>query len=418
MTDAPGSGAGEPSASPRKAALAFIFVTVVLDMLALGLTVPVLPKLVLGFAGGDSARAAHVVGLFGTLFAAMQFLFAPLLGAISDRFGRRPAILLSNFALGADYVLMALAPAVSWLFVGRAISGICAASFSIPSAYIADVTPPEKRAAGFGFLGAAFGLGFVIGPAFGGLLGSIDTRLPFWVAAGLSLANACYGLFVLPESLPPEKRAAFRWSRANPVGSFGMLRKHPLVLGVAAVAFFSYLSHEVLPSMWVLYTDYRYHWSNRMVGLTLALVGVFSALVQGGLVRSGVAKMGERKALLFGLACGALGFAIYGLAPVSAWFFLGIPFGALWGFSGPSAQALMSQRVDPSEQGRLQGALAGVRGITGMIGPTLFTSAFAWSLRSARPQPGLPFLLAAGLLAVAAIIAAIVTRSAKETAVP
>jgi MFS transporter, DHA1 family, tetracycline resistance protein len=417
MTGAPGPvGADGSAAAPRKAALVFIFVTVVLDMLALGLTVPVLPKLVLGFAGGDSARAAHVVGLFGTLFAAMQFLFAPMLGAISDRFGRRPAILLSNFALGADYVLMALAPAVSWLFVGRAISGICAASFSIPSAYIADVTPPEKRAAGFGFLGAAFGLGFVIGPAFGGLLGSIDTRLPFWVAAGLSLANACYGLFVLPESLPPEKRAAFRWARANPVGSFGLLRKHPLVLGVAAVVFLSYLAHEALPSMWVLYTDYRYHWGDRMVGITLALVGVFSALVQGGLVRSGVAKMGERKALLFGLACGGLGFAFYGLAPTTAWFLLGIPFGSLWGFAGASAQALMSQRVDPSEQGGLQGALAGIRGLTGMIGPILFTSAFAWSLKWTRPQPGFPFLLAAVLLTLAVVAGAIVTKIVTKSA--
>jgi DHA1 family tetracycline resistance protein-like MFS transporter len=398
--------------APRKAALTFIFVTVVLDMLALGITVPVLPKLVLGFEGGDSARAAHIVGLFGTLFAGMQFLFAPFLGAVSDRFGRRPAILLSNFALGADYVLMALAPSVAWLFLGRTISGICAASFSVPSAYIADVTPPEKRAAGFGFLGAAFGLGFVIGPAFGGVLGSIDARLPFWVAAALSLANAAYGFFVLPESLPAGKRGTFSWARANPVGALGMLRKYPLVLGIAAVAFFSYLSHEVLPSMWVLYTDYRYHWSARAVGLNLALVGVFSAVVQGGLVRTGVARLGERRALLFGLICGAIGFAIYGLAPNSYWFFLGIPFGALWGFAGPSAQALMSQRVDPSEQGRLQGALAGVRGISGMLGPTLFTSSFAWSLHWTHPQPGTPFLFAAGLLGIAGIVGLIVTKSA------
>jgi DHA1 family tetracycline resistance protein-like MFS transporter len=389
---------------PRKAALAFIFVTVVLDMLALGITIPVLPKLVLSFSGGDPARAAHVVGLFGTLFAGMQFLFAPTLGAISDRFGRRPAILLSNFALGADYMLMALAPTVSWLFVGRVIAGICAASFSIPSAYIADVTTPEKRAAGFGFLGAAFGLGFVIGPAFGGLLGSIDARLPFWVAAGLSFANAVYGLIVLPESLPPDKRGAFSLARSNPIGSFGLLGRDRIVLGVAAVAFFSYLAHEVLPSMWVLYTDYRYHWGQRAVGLTLALVGVCSAVVQGGLVRRGVAKMGERRALLFGLFCGAIGFAVYGLAPTSALFCLGIPFGALWGFAGPSAQALMSQRIDPSEQGRLQGALAGVRGITGMIGPSLFTWSFAWALQGPSPRPGTPFLLAAGLLAVAVAV--------------
>jgi DHA1 family tetracycline resistance protein-like MFS transporter len=352
-----------------------------------------------------------VVGLFGTLFAAMQFLFAPALGALSDRFGRRPAILLSNFALGADYVLMALAPDVAWLFVGRTISGICAASFSVPSAYIADVTPPEKRAAGFGFLGAAFGLGFVIGPAFGGLLGGIDPRLPFWMAAALSLANALYGIFVLPESLEPEKRGTFSWRRANPVGSFGLLRKHPMVLGIAAVAFFSYLSHEVLPSMWVLYTDYRYHWSERTVGLTLAAVGVFSAAVQGGLVRPGVARLGERRALLFGLLCGAVGFAIYGLASTPAIFLIGIPFGALWGFAGPSAQALLSRNIDPSEQGSLQGALAGIRGVTGMLGPTLFTASFAWSLASAPPRPGTPFLLAAALLAAAMAVGAFVTRS-------
>jgi DHA1 family tetracycline resistance protein-like MFS transporter len=397
---------------PRKAALAFIFITVVLDMLALGITIPVLPKLILGFKGGDAAKAAAVFGTFGTIFAAMQFFFAPVLGALSDRFGRRPAILLSNFGLGADYVLMALAPTLSWLFLGRTLSGICAASFSVPSAYIADVTTPEKRAAGFGLLGAAFGLGFVIGPAFGGLLGSIDPRLPFWVAAGLSFANAIYGLFVLPESLTPEKRAAFSWARANPVGSFALLRKYPLVLGIAAVAFFSYLAHEVLPSMWVLYSDYRDQWDTRMVGLTLAAVGVCSAAVQGGLVRTGVARMGERRALLFGLACGAIGFLIYGVAPTGFLFCFGVPFGALWGFAGPSAQALMSQKVDPSEQGRLQGALAGMRGISGMIGPTLFTATFAWFIgpRSPAHRPGAPFVLAAALLLVATAVASVVTR--------
>lgn len=402
---------------PRKAALAFIFVTVVLDMLALGITIPVLPKLILGFEGGDSAKAAAVFGIFGTLFAAMQFLFAPAMGALSDRFGRRPTILLSNFGLAADYVLMALAPTLGWLFLGRILSGILSASFSIPSAYIADVTPPEKRAAGFGFLGAAFGLGFIIGPAFGGLLGSVDPRLPFWVAGALSLANAVYGIFVLPESLPPEKRAGFSWAKANPIGAFALLRKYPLVLGVAAVAFFSYLAHEVLPSMWVLYTDYRYGWDAKMVGYTLAAVGVCSALVQGGLVRPGVAKLGERKSLLFGLVCGAAGFAIYGFAPTGALFFWGIPFGALWGFAGPASQALMSQKVDPSEQGRLQGALAGMRGISGMIGPTLFTAAFAWGIGPENPvsHPGVPFLLAAGLLGIAAGLALWVTRAPKAT---
>ncbi len=391
----------------RKAALVFIFITVLLDMLALGITIPVLPKLILGFRGGDSARAAAVYGAFGTIFAAMQFFFAPILGAVSDRFGRRPAILLSNFGLGLDYILMAMAPSLAWLFVGRTISGICAASFSVPSAYIADVTTPEKRAAGYGMIGAAFGLGFVIGPAFGGLLGDLNPRLPFWVAAGLSLANAVYGLFILPESHPREKRSRFEWSKANPVGSLKLLRKYPGVLSVAVVIMFFYLAHEVLPSMWVLYTDYRFHWDTRMVGLTLAAVGVFSAIVQGGLIRIGVARMGERNALLFGLLCGAISFAIYGLAATPAIFYLGIPLGAMWGFAGPSAQAIMSQRVDPAEQGRLQGALAGMRGITGMIGPTAFTSIFAWSIgpRLAHPIPGAPFLLATALLLAAFAVA-------------
>lgn len=391
----------------RKAALAFIFVTVVLDMLALGITIPVLPKLILGFKDGDSSRAAAVYGIFGTIFAAMQFFAAPVLGAVSDRFGRRPVILLSNLGLGLDYILMAMAPSLAWLFVGRTISGICAASFSVPNAYIADVTTPEKRAAGYGMLGAAFGLGFVIGPAFGGLVGELNPRLPFWIAAGLSLANALYGFFVLPESLPRDKRAPFRWARANPIGSFFLLRKYPAILGVAAVVFVSYVAHEVLPSMWVLYTDYRYHWSFRTVGLTLAAVGVFSAIVQGGLIRRGVKVMGERGSLLFGLLCGTAGFAIYGWAPNSLWFCVGIPFGALWGFAGPSAQALMSKKVDPSEQGRLQGALAGLRGISGMVAPTLFTGVFAWSVGpdAPRPMPGTPFILAAGLLGAAFLIA-------------
>ena len=385
----------------RKAALAFIFVTVALDMLALGITAPVLPKLVLGFEGGDSASAAAVFGVFGTVFAAMQFFFAPALGALSDRFGRRPAVLLSNLGLGLDYVFMALAPTVRWLFVGRVISGICSASISIPSAYIADVTPPERRAAGYGLLSAAFGLGFVIGPAVGGLLGSVSPRLPFWVCAGLSLANFCYGLLVLPESLPPERRAAFDWRRANPAGAFALLREHAQVLGLAAVIFLAAVAHEVQPSMWVLYTNYRYHWDDRTVGLTLAAVGIGSAAVGAGLVRAVVARLGERRTLLVGLACGATGFAIYGMASEGWMFFAGLPIVSLWGLSGPSAQSLITQRMDPSEQGRLQGAIAGLQGVAHMIGPGLFTASFAtfigpgsdWTL------PGAPFLLAAALLA-------------------
>jgi DHA1 family tetracycline resistance protein-like MFS transporter len=401
----------QPSA--RRAALAFVFVTVVLDMLALGIAVPVLPTLVKEFEGGDSARAATIYGIFGTVFAAMQFLFAPLLGALSDRYGRRPAILISNLGLGLDYVLMALAPSVPWLFVGRVISGICAASFSIPMAYIADVTPPEKRAASFGLLGAGFGLGFVIGPAFGGLLGSFDPRLPFWVAAALSLANATYGLFILPESLPRALRRPVEWRKANPAGALGLLLRNRLVIGVAVVMFLSSVAHEVLPSMWVLYTDFRYQWDTRTVGLTLAAVGVASAVVQAGLVGTAVSRLGERRSLLVGLAFGALGFAIYGLATTGLWFCIGIPWMALWGISGPAAQSMLTHEMEPSEQGRLQGAISALQGVAHMLGPPLFTGSFALGIsQSAEWQsPGAPFVLAACLLAAACALGWRVARS-------
>src|SRR6188768_828086 len=259
---------------PTRAAFLFIFITVALDMLALGVMIPVLPKLIIEFEHGNVAEAAGAAGLFGFAWAAMQFVFSPLLGAISDRHGRRPVILLSNLGLGLDYLLMALAPSLSWLFVGRLISGITSASFSTAGAYIADVTPEDERAAKFGMLGAAFGLGFVVGPALGGLLGGISLRLPFYAAAGLSLLNALYGFFILPESLPEEKRAPFIWSRANPVGALDLLRSHPRLLGLALITFLANMAHDSLPSVFVLYTDYRYHWGERMVGFCLAVVGV------------------------------------------------------------------------------------------------------------------------------------------------
>lgn len=391
----------------RRAALAFIFVTVVLDMLALGVIVPVLPKLVLQLERGDAARAATLYGVFGTAFAAMQFAFSPLLGALSDRFGRRPVVLISNLGLGLDYVVMALAPSVSWLFVGRLIAGICAATFSTATAYIADVTPPERRAAGFGMLSAAFGLGFVIGPAIGGLAGAEDPRLPFWVAAGLSLANAAYGFFVLPESLPPERRAAFDLRRANPVGSLLGLRSHASVLGLLAVLFLGDVAHEVQPSMFVLYTDHRYAWDARTVGLVLAAVGVGSAVVGAWLVGRVVPRLGERRSLVLGIACGAAGFLVYGLAPTGLLFCAGLPLTSLWGIAGPAAQSILTQRVATSEQGRLQGAIAGLRGVAFMIGPPIFTGAFAAAVREATPGLwiGSPFLLASLFLALSAGLA-------------
>ncbi|MBO0757225.1 MAG: MFS transporter, partial [Bradyrhizobiaceae bacterium] len=271
-------------ASRWHAAFAFVFVTVLLDMLAIGVIIPVLPRLVLNFLGGDTVRAADMLGLFGTVWALMQFVFSPLQGALSDRFGRKPVIVVSNIGLGLDYVLMAVAPTISWLFVGRVISGITAASISTAYAYVADVTPAERRSARFGVLGAAFGAGFILGPALGGIAGNVDPRLPFWIAAALSLANGLYGFLILPESLPPARRASFSWRRANPLGSLVLLRSQPQLTTLAWINFLGNLAHAVLPSMSVLYMTYRYGWDERTVGLAMAAVGVCSMIVQGALI--------------------------------------------------------------------------------------------------------------------------------------
>ena len=403
--------AAEPAVdakAPGGAAVAFIFVTVLLDMLALGVVIPILPKLIESFVENDTASAARIFGLFGTAWALMQFVFSPLLGGLSDRFGRRPVVLLSNFGLAADYVLMALAPSLSWLFVGRVISGITSASISTAFAYIADKTAPEQRAAMFGKIGVAFGAGFVLGPALGGLLGDISPRLPFWVAAALSFANWLYGLFILPESLPTDRRAPFRWKSANPIGMLSLLRSSPSLAGLQLANFFSQLAHVVLPSTFVLYAGYRYGWDVRMVGLTLAIVGICSMVVQGGAIGPIVRHLGERRALLLGLLCGALGFLIYGIAPTGPLFCIGIPVMALWGVSGAATQALMTRLVASDEQGRLQGATASVQSIAQLVGPFLFTLTFAYFIGANAPVklPGAPFLLAFVLLLLALGIAA------------
>jgi DHA1 family tetracycline resistance protein-like MFS transporter len=394
--------------APGGAAVAFIFVTVLLDMLALGVVIPILPKLIESFVENDTASAARIFGLFGTAWALMQFVFSPVLGGLSDRFGRRPVVLLSNFGLAADYVVMALAPSLSWLFVGRLISGITSASISTAFAYIADKTAPEQRAAMFGKIGVAFGAGFVLGPALGGLLGDVSPRLPFWVAAALSFANWLYGLFILPESLPADRRAPFRWKSANPVGMLSLLRASPALAGLQLANFFSQLAHVVLPSTFVLYAGYRYGWDVKMVGLTLAIVGVCSMVVQGVAIGPMVRHLGERRALLLGLLCGALGFLIYGVAPTGLLFCVGIPVMALWGVSGAATQALMTRLIAPDQQGQLQGATASVQSIAQLIGPFLFTLTFAYFIGASAPVklPGAPFLLAFVLLLLALGIAA------------
>ena len=395
------------SGEPRRAALAFIFVTVLLDMLALGIIIPVWPRLVVNFMAGDSARAAVIFGWFGVAWAFMQFVCSPIQGALSDHFGRRPVILASNLGMGLDYFVMAWAPSLAWLFLGRLISGATAASFSTSFAYIADVTPPEKRAGRFGLLGAAFGIGFILGPAVGGLLGEIGPRVPFWFAGALGLANFAYGFFVLPESLVREKRAPLRWRRANPVGSLVLLRSHPELSGLAIIYFLGQLAHVSLPSTFVLYAGYRYGWTERAVGLTLAGVGACSMVVQAGLVSRVVSWFGERLALIAGLVCGALGFAIYGIAPTGAWFLIGVPLMSLWGLANPATQGLMSRLVSPTEQGQLQGANGSLASIANLIGPLLFTLSFALAIGPANSLdlPGTPFLLAAALLTAAMVLA-------------
>jgi DHA1 family tetracycline resistance protein-like MFS transporter len=400
----------DPTTVPpgRRAALAFIFVTVLIDVLSFGLIIPVLPHLIEGFVGGDTAHAAYWIGVFGTVFAAIQFVTSPVQGALSDRFGRRPVILLSCLGLGLDFVFMALANTLPWLLVGRIISGITSASFTTANAYIADVTAPENRARSYGMIGAAFGLGFIIGPLLGGWLGDIHLRLPFWFAAGLALLNFCYGLFVLPESLPPEKRArTFDWSHANPLGSIVLLRRYPQVFGLAAVVFIANLAHYVYPSIFVLFADYMYQWGPREVGWVLAAVGVCSVIVQAGLVGRVVHAIGERRALLLGLSCGLVGFGIYGFADAGWMFLVGIPISAIWGLAAPSTQALITRQVGADVQGRIQGALMSLVSMAGIIGPGIFAGSFGWFIGPSAPLhlPGAPFLIAALLLGVAVLIA-------------
>ena len=403
----------------RRAALTFIFVTVMVDMLAFGIIIPVLPHLIVDLIGGSIAKAAVWSGAFGALFMLMQFVFSPVQGALSDRYGRRTVILISSFGLGIDFVVMAIAPSLWLLFVGRAISGMCAASFSTANAYIADITPKEKRAAAFGTLGAAFGVGFIIGPALGGFLGHLSIRLPFWMAGVLSLINFAYGLFVLPESLPKEKRTArFAWRDANPLGALILLRRYPQVFGLAAVFFLINLAQFSLNSTYVLYTDYRYGWGPQAVGYTLALVGLCSGLVQAELVRRLMPRFGERRLIIGGLLLCVVGYFFLGFAPV-AWVFLaGIPFLCLGGLAGPPAQAMMTQQVDPHEQGRLQGALTSLASLAGIFGPALFANIFALFISDHAPVhlPGAAFILSAALLLASALIAFNMTRADKIVA--
>ena len=399
--------------SRRQAAIAFIFVTAVLDIVAMGIIIPVLPSLIEEFAGSN-ADAGWINGVFVALWAFMQFVCSPIIGSLSDRYGRRPVILLSTAGLAADYVLMALAPNLWWLALGRIVAGVTSSSFTTVFAYMADITPPEGRARAYGLIGAAFSAGFVAGPLMGGFLGEISPRAPFWVAAAMSGLAFLYGAFVLPESLAPEKRMPFAWRRANPFGAMMLLRSHPELTGLASVTFLLHFSHHVFSAVFVLYAAFRYNWHAWEVGVLLAMVGVLDMIVQGLIVGPVVKRFGDRATMVFGLFGGAIGLALMGFAPTGIWFTVAMIPNALWGLAMPTTQSLMTQRVSESEQGQLQGANMSVASIAGVASPLFFGALYAWTVRDGTPMPfpGLAFYIAAAVLLFAAIVGWIVARNA------
>ncbi len=391
----------------RKAGVSFILAVILLDMLGVGIIIPILPELIEQFMGGDTSSAARMLGVIASCYAVAQFVFAPILGALSDRFGRRRVLLLSMFGLGVDYLIMGFAPSVAWLFVGRLVAGMMGASITTANAYIADISTPETRARNYGLINVAFGIGFMLGPSLGGLLGTVDLRLPFFVAAGLCLINSIYGFFVLPESLAPENRSAFSLRNANPVSSLSNLRAYPLVASLAAAFVLLALAQRGLETCWVLYTGYRYGWNEFQNGLALTAVGVSAALVQGLLVRHAVAWLGERKAVLIGFGIGTLAFAGYGLASRGWILITVIVIGSLGGIAGPAVQGLIAGTVAPYDQGKVQGALTSLMSLSAIVAPLVFTAGlFSYFTSDAAPfeLPGAPLLAGSMLMAVAMLM--------------
>jgi DHA1 family tetracycline resistance protein-like MFS transporter len=389
----------------RNAAIAFILVTALLDVMSMGIIIPVLPQLIESLSGSSSA-AGLWNGVFVALWAGMQFICSPIIGSLSDRFGRRPVILVSVCGLALDYVLMAVAPNLWWLALGRIMAGVTSSSFTSVFAYMADITQPEDRARGYGLIGAAFSGGFVAGPLLGGILGEISLRAPFWAAAGLSGLAFLYGLIVLPESLPRDKRMAFSWSRANPFGALTLLRSHPELSGLAIVNFLLYFAHHLFSAVFVLYAGDRYGWGAWQVGSLLAMVGLLDMGVQGLLVGPVVKRLGDRATMVTGLAFGAVGIACMGLAPTGWLFVAAMLPNALWGLAMPTIQSLMTRRVSESEQGQLQGANNSVASIAGIVSPLFFGGVYALSVGGNPTLPfiGSAFLIAAGVLASAAML--------------
>jgi DHA1 family tetracycline resistance protein-like MFS transporter len=414
------SGAITGAHGRRRAAAVFIFLTVTLDMLAVGMILPVLPRLISGFTDGDSARTAQLLGLFASLFSAIQFSFSPVLGALSDRFGRRPVVLISSFGMALDYLLLAWAPSIGWILLGRIISGLTASSIPTAMAYMTDVTPPEKRTSAYGTLSGALGIGFILGPALGGLLGDVNPRLPFWVSCAICTLNAVYGLAILPESLAPEHRCALSWKRANPLGAFYILSRQRANSPFARLSLMLLLGYTAQQSLnvFVIYADYRYHWLLRSAGFYLAAGGVVTGIYSIFLLKRVVAVVGERGSILIGLAAGTAGMVLLGLSTTSLLFCLALPVFSLNALAWPAAQSIMSHAIKPSEHGQLQGAISSLRGIASLTGPTLFTYIFSKSIGpdAIVDSPGLTYYVAGAFLLASLIAAERATRWLRRAA--
>lgn len=394
------------SAVTSRSALVFIFIAMFVDSMGLGIVIPVTPAIISDLTGEGMSGAARYGGWLMFAFASMLFLFSPLIGNLSDRFGRRPVLIASLVAIGVDYAITGLAPTIAWLFIGRVLSGIAGASYTTANAYIADVSPPERRAVNFGLTGAAFGIGFAVGPALGGLLGGYWNRLPFFVSAGLAVANALFGLFVLKESLPKENRRAFDWRRANPLGALIAIRNYPSVFGLVVVLILMRLAHDANPAVWTFYVYLKFHWSKLEVGYSLMFLGVIMACAYAFLTRVAIPRLGETRAAYVGLLCGAAGFAGYAFA-TEGWMMYA--WGMVWtvmALAMPALNGIMSKQVPANAQGELQGALSSVGGLTSVAAPPLLTSIFGYFTSPAAPIyfPGAAFFTAGLLLALAAFL--------------
>jgi MFS transporter, DHA1 family, tetracycline resistance protein len=399
-----------------RAALTFLLLSIFIDSLGFGIIIPSLPAVIMQLSGEPLSTAANWSGYLLAVYALLQFFMAPVLGNLSDRFGRRPLLLLSLAAFGVDFLLTGLAPSMSWLFIGRAAAGIFGASFAVAGAYVGDISNDDNRAKNFGFIGAAWGCGFTLGPVIGGFVADhLDPRAPFFVAAALALANVVFGLFVLPESLPPERRRKFEWARANPFGAFKSLAHLPAVTGLLVAVFLYQMAHDSLPAVWMFYTQQKFGWSASQVGLSLTFVGIMTVLVMGGLTGAIVPKIGERRAIIIGFALMAIGFLGYSFASQGWMIYAAIAVGSLGGIASPAVQSVMSRQAGPSAQGELQGAIASLNSVAAVLSPVFMTQMFSYFSKPTAPLqfPGIPYFISALLVFFCVVICARAVREVR-----